>query len=200
MWLHGTKVRTAEDANSGTEFRFRLPGQIVTSVEESNTEGTGAAEEIGAVLREADVYVIEDSDLIRKTVIRKLKKAANSSECCWHFHEHATVESILPAVSGFVRRTNIIVTVDENLDSQGGVVKGTELITKLRSLAFAGILVSASGDHDTAQRHKALGADLAWGKPLPSNDKILKDLADACAAKSSKFLGILKHPDEMEGG
>lgn len=105
------------------------------------------------------------------------------SGCEWQFLEHSTVESILPSLSDFVSRSNVIVTVDENLDSQGGLAKGSHLIKTLKDRDFAGIVVSASGDVATAEQHKELGADLAWGKPLPKNDAVMRDLCAVCAAK-----------------
>lgn len=104
----------------GTEFRFCLPGKIISGGEDrtpkkasENPEHSPGMQhsEIGKFLRKCDVYVIEDSELIRKTLITKLKKVAASSQCEWSFIEHATVESVLPFLADFVDRNDVIITV-----------------------------------------------------------------------------------------
>mmetsp|Transcript_5901 Transcript_5901/g.15350 ORF Transcript_5901/g.15350 Transcript_5901/m.15350 type:complete len:555 (+) Transcript_5901:1-1665(+) len=211
VWLHETRVCSIETPNGGTEFRFCLPGKVVGGSEDTpskqqqqqqqqhvgpapidtiHLEVTEQAPAEGVVhnnvasyLPDCDVFVVEDSELIRRTIIAKLRKIAATSNCNWRFFEHSTVESILPAIPEFIHRKDVIVTVDENLDSQGGMVKGSMLISTLKSRKFQGILVSASGDVATAMQHRELGADLAWGKPLPKNAALLHDLCEVCASK-----------------
>lgn len=157
-WLHSTKVRTAESAG-GTEFRFCLPGCIVAS--NSNAKEAGHVD-VAAISSISDVFVVEDSCLIRKTIITKLKHAAKAADCSWRFHEHATVESVLPSVPHFAGRADVIITVDQNLDSAGGCLKGSDLIRTLQVHSFNGIVISATGDATLANQHIELGADLAW--------------------------------------
>lgn len=169
VWLFSTKQRTVEEPNGGTEFRFCLPGAIFYTGDYERsamlppTQPTAPKfTHITSVLGECCVYVVEDSGLIRKSITTKLKVIAAAAQCKWTFIEHATVESILPTIREFTQSPNVIVTVDENLESQGGIMKGSELIRKLKAQDFCGIVISATGDGDTAHRHKDLGADLAW--------------------------------------
>lgn len=197
-WLHSTRVCTVE-STGGSEFRFCLPGCIVAS---NRSAEEAASVDIAAISSISDVFVVEDSCLIRKTIITKLKHAAKAAHCSWRFHEHATVESVLPSVAGFAGRADVIVTVDQNLDSAGGCLKGSDLIRTLQVHQFNGIVISATGDATLASQHKELGADLAWyvlalcahlysllsrGKPLPNNKLVLRDLAQVCAGKKSRL-------------
>mmetsp|Transcript_20061 Transcript_20061/g.25958 ORF Transcript_20061/g.25958 Transcript_20061/m.25958 type:complete len:134 (-) Transcript_20061:205-606(-) len=71
----------------------------------------------------------------------------------------------------------VIVTIDQSLQSRGGVLTGTDLIKWLKdSLDFQGIMISSSGDAFIGKEHVSLGAHLAWGKPLPPKQKVQADI------------------------
>eukprot|EP00633_Aureoumbra_lagunensis_P012959 CAMPEP_0197363132 /NCGR_PEP_ID=MMETSP0893-20130614/64438_1 /TAXON_ID=44058 ORGANISM="Aureoumbra lagunensis, Strain CCMP1510" /NCGR_SAMPLE_ID=MMETSP0893 /ASSEMBLY_ACC=CAM_ASM_000539 /LENGTH=218 /DNA_ID=CAMNT_0042885081 /DNA_START=346 /DNA_END=1002 /DNA_ORIENTATION=- len=72
-------------------------------------------------LRIMTFYLVEDSNVIRRSIMTKLKaisKRIQNAE--WTFIEHPTVESILPNLSTFIDDQKSAVVIDENLDSQGG--------------------------------------------------------------------------------
>eukprot|EP00635_Sarcinochrysidales_sp_CCMP3193_P013578 CAMPEP_0118914206 /NCGR_PEP_ID=MMETSP1166-20130328/14649_1 /TAXON_ID=1104430 /ORGANISM="Chrysoreinhardia sp, Strain CCMP3193" /LENGTH=1125 /DNA_ID=CAMNT_0006853775 /DNA_START=83 /DNA_END=3460 /DNA_ORIENTATION=+ len=130
-----------------------------------------------AAFQRADVYVVEDSALIRRTMVTKFTKVSSSWGCEWTFHEFATVEAIIEVLPDLQRRPNVIVAVDENLDSAGGYLTGTDLVKQLvgsgnKRKDFLGTILSVSGDPFVSQRHLDLGAHLALGKPLPPNAKL----------------------------
>lgn len=145
----------------GSEFRFCLPGRLVTTKRQSD-EDASQPHNLSVLSNIRHVFIVEDSALIRKTIIAKLKHAAKAAQCDWALIEHATVESFSPSISDLANRTDILVTIDENLDAAGGRLKGSDLIRTLQTRQFYGVIISASGDANYAQKHKALGADLAW--------------------------------------
>lgn len=159
-WLHSTKVYTPPSAG-GTEFRFCLPGCVVTSAFDNNQAAQQHVDP-AALNTIRDIFIVEDSPIIRKSIINKLKHAAKAANCTWSYHEHPTVESVLPAIQDFAHRGDIIITVDQNLDSAGGHLKGSDLLRTLQRHRFSGIVISASGDASVAHQHKKLGADLIW--------------------------------------
>lgn len=177
VWLHSTKLATIGGESSGSEFRFCLPGTLLPKKEDELAITTMPHGTLPANLR---VYVVEDSALIRRSVITKLQRVAklNGDSNNWTFVEHATVESMLPVVTDDLPN-DAIVTVDENLDSQGGILKGADLIRALVAASFRGIIVSCSGDDVMAESHIALGAHLKFGKPLPSVDTMFVHLGAA---------------------
>lgn len=180
VWLHSTKLATIGGEPSGSEFRFALPGILLPKKEaepRSNSRGTTPRAALPAKLF---VYVVEDSALIRRSVITKLQRVAklNGDSNNWTFVEHATVESMLSVVAEDLPDDSIV-TVDENLDSQGGILKGADLIRALVAASFRGIIVSCSGDDVMADSHMALGAHLKFGKPLPSVDTMFVHLGAA---------------------
>ena len=202
LWLHSTKVCTPTDPNGGSDFRFQLPGRVVVSSnysppkskprelettvlseeEDESTEFTLAQ----SPFHTTDVYLVEDSDLIRRTMIGKLTKLTTTWACHWRFHEFATVEAIIEVLPSVTRRTNVIVFVDENLDSAGGYITGSDLIKQLTGIPnFYGTMFSVSGDPFISQKHIDMGAHLALGKPLPANTKLAHIILDCLAKRSS---------------
>ncbi|KAJ8612759.1 hypothetical protein CTAYLR_010392 [Chrysophaeum taylorii] len=130
----------------------------------------------GALPRVMTIYVVEDSMMIRRSIVTKLTALCRRIDGEFTFHEHATVESILPQIDGFAHNANVLVTVDENLDTTGGKLRGSALVTALVDVGFLGVIVSASGDEANTTEHLDRGADLAWGKPLPTSDEMLETL------------------------
>uniref|UniRef100_A0A7S3JYW2 Response regulatory domain-containing protein n=2 Tax=Aureoumbra lagunensis TaxID=44058 RepID=A0A7S3JYW2_9STRA len=128
-------------------------------------------------LRIMTFYLVEDSNVIRRSIMTKLKaisKRIQNAE--WTFIEHPTVESILPNLSTFIDDQKSAVVIDENLDSQGGQLRGHELIEALISAGYAGLMISASGDEASALKHSECGAQIIWSKPLPRINRLLETL------------------------
>lgn len=134
------------------------------------------------------VFVVEDSPLVRSTIRCKLMqcvKSLGAPEDHWTFSEHDTVESLLPLVHTLAHRHDVLVTVDENLDSRGGRLRGSDLIKILVSQRFQGLILSVSGSEGL--HHLKLGAEVNLGKPLPSANAILFALQ---AARANKFKSL----------
>ena len=149
-----------------------------------------------------EIYIVEDSDMIRRTIKMKLNavcKRAREHSGPWKILEFETVESLLNLTDNLktiLARSDLMITVDQNLDSRGGNLAGSDLIDALVKNSFhgtsfffsfftfaLGIIVSISGDDATAALHERLGANVILGKPLPKNDVILRRLESACADK-----------------
>lgn len=184
IWLEKTK-RRLDDNNEGggTEFRFVVPGRLIapppTHLADDDVSATPTN-----IPASATVVVVDDSRVIRQALIKKLKSVAKSRS--WAFVEHSTVESVLPTIETLkAHREDVIVTVDENLDSQGGYLKGRDLIRALVEAEFKGVIVSASGDENVGNQHVQLGAHLQLNKPFPTSEKISSLLETAFGSSPS---------------
>ncbi|KAJ8605743.1 hypothetical protein CTAYLR_008470 [Chrysophaeum taylorii] len=197
-WLENSSVDLLDDSNdTGTEFRFRLPGQIIiptktltttnTTTKASEARGDAAVRSeaqdpqcaASFVPRTVSVIIVEDSKMIRKSIISKLRAVAKRLDVTFTFVEHETVESVIPTFSTFVDEEDVVVTVDHNLDACGGVRRGSDLVEMLVSAGFKGIICSASGDESSGVEHERLGADIIWSKPLPPITKMQDSLVHA---------------------
>mmetsp|Transcript_8221 Transcript_8221/g.25397 ORF Transcript_8221/g.25397 Transcript_8221/m.25397 type:complete len:739 (-) Transcript_8221:164-2380(-) len=199
VWLHETTVQTVEtSAASGTEFRFALPGKItflekddaVPRVAEAVTATHGdeapvLRETTDAIAEPVDddskamrAIIVEDSALIRKGLVVKLRKVGSKLGKTFNFEEHATVEAFLSATADDAALTtaDCLILIDENLNAAGGILRGRDLVKHLRANDFQGIVVSASGDDESLQVHRDLGADLIWTKPFGNVDVMAAEL------------------------
>lgn len=144
IWLESTKICTTDDSvGIGSEFRFYLPGSILetrpteviadTPVPPLDDPTIPTAKPVESDARRPSldvlpsqhmrVFVVEDSSLIRRSIITKMQGIRSRLNAgAWEFHEHETVESILPCLEHFVHDENVIITVDQNLDVRQAVI------------------------------------------------------------------------------
>ena len=178
-WLEHTRTFLDDgDGPTGSEFRFALPGCLVDRGKEHRIVELPVVDSgVINIPNPLRVVVVEDSLMLRRMVKAKFTAVAAAAGIVdLTVVEHPTVESLLPHMHTFDDRT--IITVDHNLDSQGGVLKGSDLIAALRNAGFKGLIISCSGDIEVAQQHLDLGADLVWGKPFPSIQVLLDSLVN----------------------
>ncbi|KAJ8598356.1 hypothetical protein CTAYLR_003021 [Chrysophaeum taylorii] len=173
-WLERTTVCSL-GAAGGTEFRFSLPGQIVSPPQKHTSNDISD----GALFPNLTCHIVEDSNLLRKSLVAKLKAATRklgAEEC--DFKEYDTVEAILPHIHD-INQPHSIVTVDQNMDAMGGQLQGTDLVRALVQAGYEGLIISASGDDASAQDHVDLGAHLRFNKPFPTTQAIAQHLRHA---------------------
>lgn len=142
-----------------TEIEFALRGKLV--------DHTPDLPRKGLLPINSNVVIVDDSTMNRKVIERSLSKVQPT----WTFAHFPTVEAALPTLLSYD-----IVTMDENMQSRGGQRTGSDAITWLRGQGFKGLIVSSSGDAEIGKHHMAIGADIAWGKPIPRVDAIINDL------------------------
>lgn len=191
VWLQSTVVATPETPVGGSDFRFLLPGTIVNFPIRQQASPAPKPEAQLKVPHFSSVFIVEDSALVRRGLVGKLRDIL----CEPRIQEHETVESMLPIVATLAAldvraQLAVLVIVDESLASKGGVLTGSELITALRQAGFKGCLISASGDDAVASDHLKQGADVVWGKPPPPAAKAAEMLRDAYDTALRRFTDL----------
>lgn len=176
--------------NGHTEIEFAVGGEIVaafrTMEEDSNDnqEGDDADDPPVYIPNDLNVVIVDDSAVNRRCIERSLTKVAlNAGATGWTFLQFSTVEAAQPTLRTPFERggdQNTLVTLDQSMMSLGGLKTGSDAIEWLRSdeRQFEGCIISASGDTEIGQTHLGLGADFAWGKPIPRVAQILQELKD----------------------
>ena len=196
IWLESSCCKNGEDTY--TDIRFRMPytsdsadvkslddipasptASPVTSpkpqratqeVTRSDVEPRSPEERRAIPDQFEEMFLVEDSDLMRKLIKKKLTTALGSKRTeRTIIHEFDTVEK---AISFFedgssLQDSKSLVSIDHNLHSKGGILTGSDLIKYLTEKHYTGLIVSVSGDDEVAQEHKQLGAHVLLGKPLP---------------------------------
>ena len=158
-----------------SEFEFAICGSIVDStplVIDIESTGVSTVETKPPSLTlepsmpsDITVVIVDDSPLIRK-VLKKTIQRVNETAAGWAFEEFKTAEASQSRLLELSRDPKTIVICDENMESEGGVLKGADLIKWLVAEKFQGTIVSASGDADVGHVHAECGAHYVWGKPL----------------------------------
>ncbi|KAJ8602175.1 hypothetical protein CTAYLR_003493 [Chrysophaeum taylorii] len=192
------KTRQASTTQSGmSEFEFGLAGTVVVG------GGTFIARAAAASSfrdlppppcsssssgitrpppkRGLPVIIVDDSEVNRRCVVRSLTRVERLLEASGlSFEQFETVEAAQPTIRDVHERGQFaVVVVDENMQSRGGKLTGTDAIRwMVCELRFRGVIISASGDPAASRAHLKLGAHLAWGKPLPPSSQIAKHLTE----------------------
>jgi CheY-like chemotaxis protein len=66
-----------------------------------------------------------------------------------------------------------IIIMDQYMGDGGGVMLGTDTIIAMRREKVPSLIIGCSGNDLDDEFYRA-GADLVWGKPMPSNDDIIR--------------------------
>lgn len=127
------------------------------------------------------VVVVDDSAMNRRCVQRSIR-AVFPNAMCEHFESFEAAQSRL---SDLKDSRDVLVTMDNNLGP--GLADGTAAIRWLVDQGFKGVVASSSGDAEIGSVHLSIGADLAWGKPLPSAAQIKSDVLSQLK-KRKRFL------------
>lgn len=196
--LKATRRQDTAGSNGFTVFEFAVAGTVVGCASVDAQESFRPISTIKAARPdppcevvadstlpdEVTVVVVDDSDLNRKCILRAVQKVARSVGARgWHYEQFETVEASQLCIRELhAQGRRAIVCLDENMQSRGGVMTGTQAARwLLEDLHFCGIVISASGDPLAGQAHLDHGAHLVWGKPLPKSAVLHTDLVDAFA-------------------
>ena len=156
------------EAATGSTCVAMLPLQGVKAPNDiSPNEKQGEA----PILETLKILIVDDIKMNRKMVTRRFKKIAPNcimSEAC-------TGEVALDICEK--ERFDILI-IDNYMEGAGGVIHGTDVVRTMRRLNFTsmGCLIIGCSGNDLAQEFKAAGADFFWGKPLPPDAEILRQL------------------------
>lgn len=118
------------------------------------------------------VLVIDDIKMNRTMMKRRIQKGIAPNAV---IKEAATGEDAL-LICG--RDKFDIMVVDQFMEAAGGVMVGTDVVFAMRRMRIDSVIVGCSGNDIGTQFFDA-GADMVWQKPMPSNDKIIRDLRSA---------------------
>ena len=125
--------------------------------------------------------IIDDCIIARKCVKHAITKIHNIN---WKsIHSYENTEQFLEKKTTFYK-TDVIL-VDQNMESSGGVMKGTEFILKMfHTYEFPGLIIVITGNKEDAEnilekQFKLTNKKITvWEKPLPGKDIIMNVLTE----------------------
>ena len=168
----------------GSKFEVAIQGNLVTAPEAS--PATVSLTE--ALSIPDDVEVVLDSSVNRLCLKMILKNAVDLAGAQnWTFIDFDNGESTQPHLRKIRHRTNVVVTLDDNMQSSGGYLLGSQVITWLvGECRFQGIIIGA--DPTASQLQLDCGATFNLTKPIKIPALVRADLERAFADHSDRPL------------
>ncbi|KAK3279882.1 hypothetical protein CYMTET_12254 [Cymbomonas tetramitiformis] len=161
---HGQKC-TQGDTNEPTSFKLRKASLSHDSV-------LTMTPMLGKHAVKWKCLIADDLAFNRILLKRKLLALCQNCGLDWTIHETATGEEVLELTEQPDIKYNFFV-IDENFDSAGGILKGREVIEKIRlGPSRDAVVVSCSGNNSPEVEFSIPGADLIFCKPTPAPQEI----------------------------
>ena len=137
------------------------------------------------------LIIIEDSFIVSKFTIKMMSMI---KEIEWEsINVYINAEQFLSQYDKTKSNKYDMIMVDQNMDSTGGRMKGTDLSLKLSNDGFQGMFVIMSGNTEDVFRILSTRAKSSlkinvWSKPLPSVDNIFKNISSFYSNKKNDIL------------
>ena len=124
------------------------------------------------------ILLVDDIKMNRRMLQRRLQKSIAPN--CVISEAETGEEAIARCKKNFFD----IIIMDQYMEGAGGIMVGTDVVASLRRDKTASFIIGCSGN-DLSDSFLAAGADVVWGKPLPSNEVIRKQLREALINRES---------------
>ncbi len=143
-----------------------LPLQVTTTrrAEKSSSD----KKDTGSILEKLNVLIVDDISMNRKMVKRRFMKIAPNSNIL----EACTGEDAMKICE---QEDFDVIIMDNFMEKAGGVMLGTDAVIAMRSMGICALIIGCSGN-DLDQEFRSAGAEFFWGKPLPSDAEIVRQI------------------------
>ena len=130
--------------------------------EDLSNQSMMKSEEENLIEETFSILIVDDIKMNRMMLKKRIQKGI-APNCI--ISEAATGEA---ALSMCEIETFDVVIIDHYMEEAGGVMVGTDVIAAMRRSKVDSFIIGCSGN-DLESCFLAAGADLVWGKPMPSN-------------------------------
>lgn len=124
------------------------------------------------------VLIIDDVAMNRSMLRRRMKKGIAPNAV---ITEASTGEEALDICN---KKQFDVIIVDHYMEEAGGVLVGTDVVFAMRRMKIDSIIIGCSGN-DMEDQFKEAGSDWVWGKPMPPNATVLKQLKTALDSRKN---------------
>ena len=153
---------------AGSTCVAMLPLPKAAAPEDENLSET--TKEVGPIVEALNVLVVDDIKMNRKMVTRRFKKIGPNCR----IYEACTGEEALD-ICQRGQRFDVMI-VDNYMEGAGGIIHGTDAVLTMRRHMDIGSLIIGCSGNELEQEFRSAGADFFWGKPLPSDAEIIRQL------------------------
>lgn len=179
--LNGTVSLEHSEIGQGSTFLFRFPTRIAKLKRKSpitNTKCGCISEDITIStthIPDVSVLIVDDQPFIKKMISYRFSQIIEGENPSIRFAE--TGEQAID----IVKNNHIdVIVMDENMESCGGILKGSSALDLIRHNNFNGVCILCSGDDGL----QCSAADFVWTKPLPS-EAIMCEAINQCLKSRS---------------
>ena len=158
----------------GTSCVVKMPLAICEPPE------TSIAEDNNSLIEEPLSFLLIDDvsmnrSMLKRRIVRGIAPNAIITEACCG-------EEALVIVG---KEKFDVIVVDQYMEESGGVMVGTDVVFAMRRMRIDSIIIGCSGN-DINHLFTEAGSDWVWGKPMPSNKVIMKQLKTALLARKKQ--------------
>jgi len=174
--LNGGSIGFESDPTQkpGTSCVVKMPMAVCEPPDDVNCEDNDSPlEEPISILIIDDVAM--NRSMLRRRITRGIAPNAIITEAC-------SGEEALVIVGN--EEFDVII-VDQYMEESGGVMVGTDVVFAMRRMKLDSIIIGCSGN-DINNLFTEAGSDWVWGKPVPPNKIILKQLKSALVNRKIK--------------
>jgi signal transduction histidine kinase/CheY-like chemotaxis protein len=166
--MMGGDIRIESDPTiqPGTKFIIAIP---MLSCDEAVTNVVDVHEDSHPIEEPYSILIVDDLELNRKMLRRRFELVI-APNCI--VTEAASGEEALT-----ICETELfdVIVVDQYMEEGGGLMVGVDVVIAMRRMRINSTIIGCSGN-DLEVDFKEAGADLAWQKPIPANETIIRQL------------------------
>lgn len=155
----------------GTTCRILLPLSLCEQPHDEMDEQQSQQAAVPMIEEPLQILIVDDIKMNRAMLSRRIQKAI-----C----PQATVSMAETGERALELCEEIpfdIIVQDQYMEEAGGVMLGTDTIIAMRRNKVNALIIGCSGNDLDAAFYEA-GADMVWGKPMPSNSEIIGQWRD----------------------
>jgi signal transduction histidine kinase len=158
----------------GTTCRILLPLELCEQAEEESKKPV----EVKRIEEPIDILIIDDIKMNRSMLQRRIQKAIAYNASI------VMAETGEEALEICKEQSFDIIICDQYMEETGGVLVGTDVIIAMRRNKVNSFIIGCSGN-DLHQKFFEAGADMVWGKPMPSNAAIIQQWREGLKRKEN---------------
>jgi len=157
----------------GTTCRILLPMMLC---EQPHEPAALPAPDVAMIDQPLNILIVDDIKMNRTMLMRRIQKAIAPKA------KISTAQTAEEALEICNSREFDIIICDQYMEEAGGVMVGTDAIIAMRRNKVNAFIVGCSGNDLDAEFYNA-GADMVWGKPVPTNAEIIGQWRNGLFAK-----------------
>lgn len=156
-----------EPEDESSSFNLSNSNTDTNHIDRSNNDNQGTTD--GMIEEPISIMIIDDIKMNRVMLSRRIKKAIAPNA------RITLAETAEEALELCEKVDFDVIVCDQYMEEAGGVMVGTDGIIAMRRMNVTAYIIGCSGN-DLDNEFFEAGANFVWGKPLPSNTEIIRQL------------------------